>query len=270
MRPVLLIHWNPSEGAARLPDLKGRGFEAVQSATDGPSVFRQMRQLQPAAVVIDLERRPSHGREVAVAMRNAKWSRDIPIVFAGGEPEKVAAIRRLLPDAVYTEWESIGDAIRKAVANAPAEPLRPLAMMDAFAGSPLVKKLAIKPDMKLQLIGAPEGFAESLTGLPEGVEIREGSRGAADMRIWFVRSLAELEDRVPFAAGNSKGAPLWIAYPKKTSRLASDLTQQAVRETGLAAGMVDYKVCAIDADWTALLFSTKSNRNGTGGSPVLP
>ena len=255
--PVFLIHWKLAEGSSRLQDLLRCGFAAEQGAADGPSVFREMRRLMPAAVVIDLSRMPSHGREVAVAMRNAKWSRDIPIVFAGGEPEKVKAIRRLLPDAVYSGWDEIEASVRSSIAAAPAMPERPLAMMDSFAASPLVKKLAIKPGMKVQLIAAPEGFTELLGELTQGVDIREATRGAADMRIWFVRSMAELDTRILAAAANSKGAPLWIAYPKKTSRLASNLTQQDVREAGLAAGIVDYKVCAIDADWTGLLFCTK-------------
>jgi len=258
MNPILLIHWDEREGAARLLELERWGIKAVLSPTTGPECFRQMRETQPAAVIIDLSRLPSHGREVAAAMRNQKWSRTIPIVFVDGEFSKVEKIRDKLPDAVYTHWRGIRTALRTAIRNAPSEPTRPIPMMERYKDTPLVKKLAIKPNAMVHAIGAPEEFVESLGNLPEGAEVRETSRGRADLRIWFVRTMAELESGIDAAARNSKDAPLWIAYPKRISPEASDLTQQAVREAGLSAGLVDYKICSIDSTWSALLFTLRN------------
>ena len=257
MHRIFLIHWNEREGAARLDDLTRCGFEAVLSEANGPACFRQMREIQPAAVAIDLSRLPSHGREVAVAMRNQKWSRTIPIVFADGDPAKVEKLRELLPDAVYAEWSGIRAALHEAIQNPPVDPARPTAMMESYKARPLVKKLAIKKNSKVHLIGAPEGFLETLGDVPEGADVREASRGRADLRIWFVRTLAELENGIDAAARNSQNAPLWIAWPKKLSRLVSDLKEQSVREAGLRAGLVDYKICSMDETWSGLLFSIR-------------
>ena len=261
MNPIFLIHWNEQEGTARLDGINRCGYEAVQSEVSGPACFRQMRGIQPAAVVIDLSRLPSHGREVAVAMRNQKWSRTIPIVFVDGDPVKVGKIRQKLPDAVYAEWNGIRAALRVAIHDAPADPVRPTAMMDSYKARPLTAKLAIKANATVQLIGSPDGFLEKLGDLPEGAKVRESSRGHADMRIWFVRTRAELESGIDAAARNSQNTPLWIAWPKKQSRYSSDLTQQMVRDAGLNAGLVDYKICSMDETWSALLFTL---RRGTG------
>jgi len=255
---ILLIHREPAAGAARAAELRAHGFDAHLVAGPSYTVLRQIRKLMPATVVIDLTKLPSHGREVAVAIRNTKSIRTIPIVFAGGDPQKVAKVREKLPDAVYSEWPQIPAAIQSAINTAPAVPHRPPTMMASYASTPLVRKLAIKANAKVNVIGAPEGFIESLRDLPEGAIVKESSRGAADLRIWFVRTQAELETGILAAARNSKSVPLWIAYPKKQSRQTSDLTQQHVRETGLAAGLVDYKICSIDETWTALLFACRA------------
>ena len=257
VHPILLIHWNEKEGVARMDELVRSGFKTVLAETSGPACFRQIREIQPSAVIIDLSRLPSHGREVAVAMRNQKRSRTIPIVFVDGEPSKVEKIREKLPDAVYSTWRGIGGAVREAIRSVPADPARPTAMMESYKSTPLVKKLAIKENSTVHLIGAPQGFLETLGNLPEGADVRESSRGRADLRIWFVRARTELERGIDAAARNSQTAPLWIAWPKKLPRHSSDLTQQAVRETGLSAGLVDYKICSIDQTWSALLFTRK-------------
>lgn len=258
MHPILLIHWNSGEASARLEELARSGFEAVLAPTSGPTCFLQMRELHPSAVVIDLSRLPSHGREVAVAMRNQKWSRNIPIVFADGVPAKVENIREKLPDAVYASWKDIRTAVRLAIRNALANPSRPPAMMDLYKSTPLVKKLAIKENSRVHLIGAPEGFMETLGDLPEGAEVRHASRGRADLRIWFVRTQAELEQGIDSAASNSLNTPLWIAWPKKLARQSSGgPTEQEVRAAGSSAGLVDYKICSIDATWSAQLFTSK-------------
>jgi hypothetical protein len=79
--------------------------------------------------------------------------------------------------------------------------------------------------------------------------------------IWFVRSREALEQGIAEQVARTAHAPLWIAWPKKASKVLTDLSQQIVRETGLAAGLVDYKICSIDKVWSALLFTQrKSNK----------
>jgi len=119
----------------------------------------------------------------------------------------------------------------------------------------LVRKLGIKPDARVGLIGAPEDFERTLGDLPPGVAIRRRTAGSLDVVIAFCVWRAELERRLPrlrdvlVPAGG-----LWIAWPKRTSGVTTDLSDGVVREVGLAAGLVDNKVCAIDETWSGLRF----------------
>jgi hypothetical protein len=179
----------------------------------------------------------------------------------GGEPEKVARLRELLPDATYTSWDEIGDALAAAIAQPPAEPVVPGSTFAAYTGRPLAAKLGVKANSVLSLVGAPEGFEENLGELPQGVEVRREPVAGGDLTVWFVRWREELEREMGRMAAELGRGALWIAWPKKAAGLASDLSQQQVREAGLAAGLVDYKVCSIDETWSALLFRRRGARS---------
>ena len=111
----------------------------------------------------------------------------------------------------------------------------------------------------INAFGAPEGFAKRTLGpLPEGATSRTDSRAAFHVGLLFVRSKADLERRFP-AAAKAMGDPgaLWIVWPKKASGAATDLDQSAVRAFGLASGLVDYKIAAIDETWSGLCFARR-------------
>jgi CheY-like chemotaxis protein len=258
MPSVRLIHWHPAEAQERAGRLQALGFQVHHAAPNPPVLLKELAANPPAAVVIDLSRLPSQGRDLAVLLRERKGTRGIPLVFVGGEPEKVARLRALLPDATYTSWEEIGEALAQAIAQPPAAPVVPGSTFAAYAGRPLAAKLGIKANTVLTLVGAPEGFAAKLGELPPGVEVRQESVAGGDLTVWFVRWREELAGGLwRTAAAIGQGA-LWIAWPKKAAGLASDLSQQMVREAGLAAGLVDYKVCAVDETWSALLFRRRA------------
>lgn len=257
MQSICLLHWNDTEAAERLERLRALGFLAYHSALAGPPLLRQLRENPPDAIVIDLARLPSHGREVGAALRATKATRYIPLLFVGGETEKVARVRELLPDAVFTSWDEIGLALQVAITQPPANPVAPASSMDAYAGQMLPKKLGIKQGMTIALVNAPLGFSQLLNPLPEEVQFKEGSTDGCEMAIWFVRSQSDLDQAVQLAAGLISLRALWFAWPKKSSRQPAELTQQVVRETGLANGWVDYKICAIDQTWSGLLFARR-------------
>jgi hypothetical protein len=124
-----------------------------------------------------------------------------------------------------------------------------------YSGTPLVRKLGIKPGARLGLVGAPEGFDATLGELPEGVAVRRRARGPLDVIVAFHLRRAEFERRLPTLHGALDYAGgLWIAWPKQASGVATDLNENVVRELGLAAGLVDNKVCAIDEVWSGLRF----------------
>jgi hypothetical protein len=129
-----------------------------------------------------------------------------------------------------------------------------------YSGTPLVRKLGIKPDSTLALVRAPAGFRKLLRGMPDGVRIAAaatpGTAASADLTIWFVLRGGDLEAHIGLVAG-SMGQGLWVAWPKKASGVTTDLTENRVRDAGLAHGLVDYKVCAIDETWSGLKFARR-------------
>jgi hypothetical protein len=258
MPVIRLVCWKEELAREHARTLKDAGFDVNATPLNPSGVIGHFRANPVAAVVIDLDRLPSYGREVAAALRQSKTTRHLPIVFAGGVEEKVEPIRRELPDACFTDWKRIAGALKKALKQAPADPVRPVAHMERYAGSPLIKKLGIKPDMRTALLNAPEGVEDQLGDLPEGARLETKITRQTGLVIWFVRSRRELEAETAYAAARlPEGASVWIVHPKQASRFKVDFNQNDVRLTGLAAGLVDYKVCAVDADWSGLKFARK-------------
>jgi len=123
-----------------------------------------------------------------------------------------------------------------------------------YSGTPLPAKLGIRPGHAVALVGAPPGVRRLLGDLP-GTDLSDGlpPAGPVDVIVFFTAWRAELEDR--FGALRAHLAPaggLWIAWPKRAAKVPTDMSDHAVREIALPAGLVDNKVCAIDQVWTGL------------------
>ena len=147
--------------------------------------------------------------------------------------------------------------------------------MVGYSGTPLAKKLGIKKGHTVALLGAPAGFADELEGLPDDVNVRTSARGTNDVIVSFHTERADLERRVPklLDALDVDGG-LWIAWPKKASKVPTDITEDTVREVFLPLGLVDNKVCAVTDVWSALrVVWRKENRpksvNGGRGGGLL-
>ncbi len=124
-----------------------------------------------------------------------------------------------------------------------------------YSGTPLVRKLGIKPGGRVALIGAPDGFDVVLGELPAGVTVVRRLQGRVDVIVAFFVDRTALERQLPAlrAALNPAGG-LWIAWPKRASGLPSDIGETTVRGLGLDTGLVDNKICAIDETWSGLRF----------------
>jgi len=126
-----------------------------------------------------------------------------------------------------------------------------------YSGTPLAKKLGIKEGHRVAALEPPDYLPEILAPLPPDVHVRNDLRGKGphDVVLVFVRTEAQL--RAAFRRARPKLAPaggLWISWPKQSSPLATKLRESDVRAHGLATGLVDNKVCAIDDDWSGLRF----------------
>lgn len=125
--------------------------------------------------------------------------------------------------------------------------------MPGYSGTPLIRKLGFKPDQDVLLVSAPEGYAEWVQPLPDGVRfvttVGEGT-GAAHVFATSARVLAAELERLRHALDPS--AFVWVSWPKKASKVATDITEDTIRAIALPLGFVDIKVCAVTEVWSGL------------------
>jgi hypothetical protein len=125
--------------------------------------------------------------------------------------------------------------------------------MAGYSGTPLPQKLGIKPGARVAFVGAPAGFAVALGALPPGTSVAERLAGPHDVIVFFTTSRKDLERRLPrLERALDPAGGLWIAWPKKSSGVPTDVTEDVLREVALPRGLVDNKVCAIDDTWSGL------------------
>jgi hypothetical protein len=124
-----------------------------------------------------------------------------------------------------------------------------------YSGKPLVQKLGIKPGFRILVVGVPVAYGEFVGGLPAQVTMVSGPRPAIDMVHVFATEAAALGDQLRrYRDAIAPDGMVWVSWPKKSSGVPTDLTDQVVRTTALPLGLVDVKVCALDDIWSALKF----------------
>jgi len=127
--------------------------------------------------------------------------------------------------------------------------------MAGYSGTPLAKKLGIKDNFRVALLGVPDEVRSELDAALAKCRIVKHTSGPLNFIFLFAKSVAELERQL--SAASKALAPdgmLWISWPKKSSGVATDLTEDVIRRRGLAAGLVDIKVCAVTKIWSGLKF----------------
>lgn len=151
--------------------------------------------------------------------------------------------------------------------------------MPGYSGTPLPQKIGLKPGFRLALADAPDGFLKELEPLPEGLRVVTGGTATLDCVILFAREARTLDARFRrWAARLEPAGMLWVAWPKKASKVETDVTEALVRSTGLAAGLVDIKICAVTDIWSGLKFvrrlidrppsTSKGRSSQVGGGPT--
>jgi hypothetical protein len=122
-----------------------------------------------------------------------------------------------------------------------------------YSGTPLAKKLGIKPGARVVVTGAPKAYRESLEPLPEGVTFAKAVSASTDLIHVFTDSRATLAEALAkYRLAMRPDAVIWVSWPKKASKVPTDITEDTVREEALPIGLVDVKVCAVDETWSGL------------------
>ena len=144
MKSVRLIHWNAAEANECVQIMGDLGYEVVYRVFDA-NELRNLRESPPIAVVIDLSRLPSQGRDLGINLRKHKTTRHVPLLFVGGDLKKVERIKEILPDATYTTWDRIDGSLKQAISKPLKDPVVPGSVFEAYSGKRLPIKLGIKP-----------------------------------------------------------------------------------------------------------------------------
>jgi len=255
MPVVRVIHWKEAEAGPLLAACRAAGFETEYLEGDGGAICRAIRTKPPDVIAIDLSRLPSHGREVAVWLRNQKGTRHIPIVFIGGDPVKTASVHALLPDAAYCELPKLPASLKKlARSGAAKSPVTPPQMMDRYREKSAAGKLGITAAGRVAVVDTPRDFPGLLGPLPDGVEFQEDP---APVTLWFVHDREGLMESLREMRALAPKTKLWLVWRKGST--GAGLTQNALREATSAVGLVDYKICAVDGRWSAMLFARRKS-----------
>jgi CheY-like chemotaxis protein len=254
MSRLRLIHWNAAEATRYLALLEEADHCVEYKQEFSPRLMSEWRASPPDAFVIDLTRLPSHGREIAIALRQSKATRSIPIVFCEGEEEKVAKTRALLPDAIFCKFARLKSAVRTAVRSAPKTAVVPVAMMDRYAGRTTAQKLGIRSGDAVALLNAARDMPATLGELPKDVTFVETD---AAVTLCFICEPHELQQQLSSLREIAAHTKLWICW-KKGKSAESGVSERLVRETGIALGLVDYKICSVSEVWSGLLFASKA------------
>jgi CheY-like chemotaxis protein len=252
MTRIRLLHWKAAESLQTQTVLAAAGFEVEYDELCSSAHMREWRQNPPYAFVIDLSRLPSQGLEIAIALRQSPKTRTIPIVFCEGLAEKVERVRNLLPDACFCTLTTLVETLQTA---RPVEaPLKPAAMMERYGTRTTYQKLGLTSGTSVQFIDPPKNVYRILGELPPDITLTE--EGAA-VTLCFVHSVDGLKATMSRVRPLAIKTRLWILHQKKSSPQHRGVTEQLVRDTGIDLGLVDYKICSVNKDWSGMLFARR-------------
>ncbi|MCY4077056.1 MAG: hypothetical protein OXH04_16680 [Acidobacteria bacterium] len=262
---IRIIGASPEAAGTWIPRLSEAGYRVDRERVAGPEDLKRLGREPPRAVVIDLDRAPARGRDIALALRQRVATRRIPIVLVASDRAVFARLKALPLETMQAAPEDVVTAVASALSMPPSGAPSAVPPVAGYSGTPLPRKLGIKAGSRVVLVRPPEGFAELLQPLPPDVVLRTTNRGARDITLWFTRSRRELERDAARMARAAEPGRLWIVWPKKASPLAADHSERDVRRVGIGAGLVDFKVCAVDADWSGLAFVRRRNGGAEAG-----
>ena len=247
---LLLFHSKPDDAGPLMAKLRAAGYGVTLHQR--PASVHTIANAAPAAAVIDLSRMPSHGRYIGAWLRGSKKTRQIPLVFVDGEAAKVARVREELPDAVYTTASAVVGALKRAIAKPPLEPVVPRQMMQGGSTRTTAQKLGIREKSTVGLIDPPDDYWGVLGALPRDVVLEEDAARPCDLTLWFVHDANQYAAQLRKYRTRKR---LWIVWQKGRR---DGLNGSFIREAALAVGLVDYKICSLDAEWSGLAFAMRS------------
>ncbi len=246
MARVLLVHWKQEEAEPLVERLREWGHEAAwRGMRQGKEKkVHSARRHGAEIVVFDLARMPVYSKYHAELIRKTKSTAHIPFVFVGGQEEKVARLRALYPDETFTQWNKLRTVLRKLPSKGGAARKAPEA--GAEAPRQLWQKMGLRSGMRVHLHHAPREFFAALGEVPADVEFGEEAQGA-QLSAFFVADWQAFGMALQEIVTRAALTPVWVFYRKgivKSTELRAAL---------LELFLVDYKICAVNANWAGIL-----------------
>lgn len=258
MARVRVFHWRQEEAGRLLQTLRSAGHQVDYDAKWSSShTARAIAQAPPDVLVLDLSRMPSHSRYLSAYFRRRKSTRHIPMVFVGGDPEKLALIREKLPDATYTTLARVVSAVKKAAAHPPSNPIVPEQMMYSYRGRTTAQKLGINADTTVGVIDPPRDYQAVIGDVPRGALFDEVEPERCPLLLWFFHDLDSYRDALPRMRSVAGKAKLWIVWRKSDTGRRDRLTLPVLRELASEVGLVDYKICSISPSWSGIILARR-------------
>lgn len=266
MARVCIFHWNAEEAGPLVTALQAAGHSV--ELHQRMASYREVRANPPDAIVIDVSRLPSQGRELAIFFRASKATRHVPIVFAGGEGEKLERVKKLLPDAAYTTTARVRGAVKAALAKPVVNPVTPKQMMQRYGDRSTAQKLGIGQGARVAVVDPPPDYAQAIGALPDGAWLQEDSTGECAITLWFVHAVPEFHAALSRMRQIAARSRLWILW-RKNKR--DGLDGNLIRRGANAVGLVDYKICSVNDTWSGMAFAIKrpsSSRSRQSSKPA--
>jgi hypothetical protein len=257
MARVRIVHSKPAESGPLIEACRACGFDVEFDPGDLLVVWHKIRATIPDAIVIDLTRMPSQGRALGIVVRRSKLTRHIPLVFVDGDPSKVEAIRAQLPDASFVSRKQLCAKVKSACRRKFVNPVIPPPPMAVYSSRTAAQKLGIVAGSTVALLDPPRDYLSVLGPLPEDVELVEDASSICKVTLWFVSDLAACQEGLREMYPMTGRTKLWILW-RKGSR--SGLNPNLIREIAIAVGLIDYKICAVNEQWSGMAFSRRKKR----------
>jgi hypothetical protein len=191
---------------------------------------------------------------MAVWLRNRKDTRTLPIVFFGGEAEKVEKVKSLLPDASYAAPGSLARMLKAACRGRTPNPVVPPSAMERFKSKTAAQKLGIVPSSTVGVMDPPRDWGAVLGDVPEGAEFIEDPDTPQNVTLWFIRDSEAMMTSMRRMRAWAAKTKLWVLWPKGQS---NRFREGSIREMGIENGLVDYKICSVNEQWSGILFARK-------------
>jgi hypothetical protein len=259
MPRVRIVHWKAPQAGPLVEACRGGGFEVGYEDLKFSDLARRIRQNPPDALVIDLTCLPSQGRESAIYLRRTQYARHIPLIFVDGDPEKVEQVRQQLPDANYTASiprTRLAAIIKAACARPVSNPVLPPGPMDRYGSRTIAQKLGIKENSTAAVIDPPRDYVGAIGPLPAGAELVENPKPVQPVTLWFVADPRVYQTSLRRMHAIADRTKLWVVWRKGS---ASGLSDKIVRAAAIEAGLVDYKICAVNNQWSAMAFARRKS-----------